>query len=105
MRPQSELRIALSAALIEGGGTTRELARRTNAGRTLAMYTLRDMVRAGDARVARMVRVPGCKRPVPYYERAIRQPDQAPRHQALQSLISMWVLPQHARMAEGGAVP
>ena len=94
MRPQSELRIALSAALIEGGGTTRELARRTNAGRTLAMYTLRDMVR-----------VPGCKRPVPYYERAIRQPDQAPRHQALQSLISMWVLPQHASMAEGGAVP
>lgn len=89
MRPWGEMRLALDAALVEGGGTTRQLAQRTGGGVALTMITLRDMVRAGDVKVARMVRVPGVKRPVPFYERACRaqaQDDAEP----LTSLIQLW---------------
>ncbi len=91
MRPQSGLRLALSAALIDGGGTSRELASRVGADTTAVMLALHDMVRAGDARKARLVRVPGVKRPVPWYERAESAHAGPATHEPITSLISMWV--------------
>lgn len=88
-RPQSELRVMLAAALIDGGGTCRDLAVRTGGGLTWTRETLNNMVRAGDCR-KRYVRVPGVCRPVPFYERAVRA--SAVRHDAapLVSLIAAW---------------
>lgn len=88
MRPQSEIRVCLSAALVEGGGTTRQLAQRTGWSIGLTREALNNMTKAGDAR-KRYVRVPGVCRPVPFYERACRQvlvSDSAP----LVSLIAAW---------------
>lgn len=91
MRPQSEIRVCLSAALVEGGGTTRQLVERTgwSIGRT--REALNNMAKAGDCR-KRYVRVPGVCRPVPFYERAVRASaadlDSAP----LVSLIAAWAL-------------
>ena len=94
MRPHSEIRVLLAAAMVDGGGTSRELARRVCASHGLAMRTLDNMVRAGDARKARAVRVPGVKRPVPVYERAMRA-DAAAAAAAndapYQSLIQAWL--------------
>ncbi len=74
MRPQSMLRIALAAELIDGPGTCRELWRRIGCVAPLAdvRMVLANMVRAGDvlADPDRMVRVPGVRRPVPVYQRA-----------------------------------
>ena len=67
MRPRGEVRNYLSLALQAGPGTTRDLAMRTGVGLTKAMYTLKDMVRAGEAAVLSSVRVDGCRRPVPVY--------------------------------------
>lgn len=65
---RGEVRESLCLQLQAGGGTTRDLALRSGVGVTKAMYTLRDMVTAGEARVADTVRVPGVKRPVPVYD-------------------------------------
>jgi hypothetical protein len=78
MRPQSEIRVCLSAALVEGGGTTRQLAQRTGWSIGLTREALNNMVKAGDAR-KRYVRVQGVCRPVPFYERG-----------PLVSLIAAW---------------
>lgn len=90
MRPQSEIRVCLSAALVEGGGTCRQLAQRTGWSIGLTREALNNMAKAGDCR-KRYVRVPGVCRPVPFYERAVRasavQHDTAP----LVSLIAAWV--------------
>ncbi len=90
MRPQSEIRVCLSAALVEGGGTTRQLAQRTGWSIGLTREALNNMVKAGDA-CKRYVRVQGVCRPVPFYERRCRDAalefDAAP----LVSLISAWV--------------
>lgn len=67
MRPRGEVRSYLEMGLQAGPGTTRDLAMRTGVGLTKAMYTLRDMVSAGEAAVLHTVRVPGCCRPVPVY--------------------------------------
>ncbi|MEY5099142.1 MAG: hypothetical protein RJA36_1861 [Pseudomonadota bacterium] len=102
MRPQSEIRIELAAALIDGGGTTKQLAQRTGWSITLTMWALKNMVSAGDARKARTVRVPGVKRPVPWYERAERAAAVAPSGEPYISLIAAWsrcgpdLQPQHA---------
>lgn len=77
MRPQSEIRVTLAAALVDGGGTSKQLAQRTGWSIGMTMRALDNMVTAGDARKARMVRVPGVKRPVPVYERAVRPSDAA----------------------------
>ncbi|MEY2690638.1 MAG: hypothetical protein RL375_4838 [Pseudomonadota bacterium] len=89
MRPQSEIRVCLSAALVEGGGTTRQLAQRTGWSIGLTREALNNMVKAGDAR-KRYVRVQGVCRPVPFYERGLR--DQAAQFDAapLVSLIAAW---------------
>ena len=90
MRPQSEERITLSAVLLDGGGTSRELAARGLMSKAAATRVLDNMVRAGDAAKTRMVRVPGVRRPVPWYERAIRQADMASANEPMQSLLQAW---------------
>jgi hypothetical protein len=77
MRPQSEIRVTLAAALVDGGGTTKQLAQRTGWSIGLTRRALDNMVTAGDVRKPRSVRVPGVKRPVPVYERAVRPSDAA----------------------------
>jgi hypothetical protein len=91
MRPHSDARLDLAAALVDGGGTTRDLAVRTGLAISVVRETLNNMARAGDAR-KRDVRVPGVCRPVPFYERAWRQCDARPFDDVpLRSLIAMWV--------------
>lgn len=90
MRPQSEIRVCLSAALVEGGGTTRQLAQRTGWSIGLTREALNNMARSGDCR-KRYVRVPGVCRPVPFYERAVRASEQASGSAPLVSLIAAWV--------------
>lgn len=77
MRPQSEVRVTLAAALVDGGGTTTQLAQRTGWSIGMTRRALDNMVTAGDACKPRTVRVPGVKRPVPVYERALRPADAA----------------------------
>lgn len=92
MRPYGEARICMAAALMDGPGTTRQLAARTGCSLDLAMYTLHAMVRAGDATKLAPVRVPGVKRPVPVYARAIRQLDEVPENDnPFISLIAAWM--------------
>lgn len=67
MPVRGDVREALSLALKGGHGTTRDLALRSGVGVTSAMYTLRNMVYAGEAVQLDPVRVPGVKRPVPVY--------------------------------------
>jgi len=74
----SEIRIDLSAALVDGGGTTRHLAQRTGWSVGLTREALNNMVKAGDAAKPHTVRVPGVKRPVPWYVRAQRPMNQRP---------------------------
>lgn len=91
MRPQSEIRVTLAAALTEGGGTTKMLAQRTGWSIGLTRKALDNMCAAGDAHKPRAVRVPGVKRPVPWYERAVRADDQPCGAAPLMNLISAWV--------------
>ncbi len=75
MRPQSEIRVTLSAALVDGEGTTKQLAQRTGWSIGMTRRALDNMVTAGDVCKPRTVRVPGVKRPVPVYARSMRQAD------------------------------
>jgi len=77
MRPQSEIRVTLTAALVDGPGTTRQLAQRTGWAIGDTRRALDNMVTAGDACKPRSVRMPGVKRPVPVYARAVRAADAA----------------------------
>ena len=67
MPVRGEVRDVLRLGLMAGPATTRQLAGQTGVGVTKAMYTLRDMVVAGEVRVVSTTRVPGVKRPVPVY--------------------------------------
>ena len=87
MRPQGEARIAVAAALVDGDGTTRELAMRTGWSIGAVRTVLMDMVRAGDACVTRTVRRTGVKRPVPVYGRAQRA---AEVDVPVPDLVSLW---------------
>jgi len=93
LRPHSEIRIDLSAALVDGGGTTRQLAQRTGWSVGLTREALNNMVKAGDAAKLRSVRVPGVKRPVPVYERAVRPDVCAANDEPYISLIAAWARP------------
>lgn len=101
MRPVSEIRLDLSAALVDGPGTTRDLARRTGWAIGVTREALNNMVRSGAARKPHSVRVKGVKRPVPVYARPLPPPDADGAD--LQSLISAWV---HGPLAacEGAAI-
>jgi len=88
MRPQSEIRVCLSSALVDGPGTTRQLAQRTGWSIGMTRRALDNMCTAGDACKPRSVRVPGVKRPVPVYERAAPAVQD---HCPMASLIAAWV--------------
>lgn len=90
MRPQSYIRIDLAAAMVDGGGTTRQLAQRTGWSIGMTRTALDNMVRAGDASKPGSVRVAGVKRPVPLYERAVRPADQPASNEPHISLIAAW---------------
>lgn len=91
MRPQSAIRVDLAAALVDGGGTTKQLAQRTGWSIGLTREALNNMVRSGDARKVQPVRVPGVKRPVPVYEKATRVRECIqPGHQALGAVLAGW---------------
>ena len=74
MPARGEVRDTLRLGLLAGSATTRQLAMSTGVGVTKAMYTLRDMVVAGEVAVVDRVRVPGVKRPVPLYDLADAEP-------------------------------
>jgi hypothetical protein len=90
----------LSAALVGGGGTCSDLALRVGEPVHRVRVVLDNMVRAGDAEKGVPVRVPGVKRPVPWYERAVlaELDDDAP----MLSLIQCWM--QGATVAVGQGV-
>lgn len=91
MRPQSEIRICLAAALLSGPGTSRQLAARIGASVADTAKALNNMVSAGDACKPMSVRVAGVKRPVPVYARAQRSTDRAAANEGqLTSLIAAW---------------
>lgn len=95
MRPYSEIRMDLAAALVDGGGTCKMLAQRTgwSIGRTRT--ALDNMVRDGEVAKTHSIRVAGVKRPVPWYERAPL--DDAGADEPMLSLIAAWAgqtLPQ-----------
>jgi len=90
MPVRGEVRDALCLALKAGDGMTRELAMRSGVGVTSAMYTLRNMVQAGEARVVDLARVPGVKRPVPVYGLALDDDDGAGDGGIDWSLITCW---------------
>lgn len=100
MRPQSEIRVTLAAALVDGEGTTKQLAQRTGWSIGMTRRALDNMVTAGDVCKPRTVRVPGVKRPVPVYARAVRAADAAAGNvPAGVDLIMAW-----AGIASPGAV-
>ena len=91
MRPQSEVRVTLGAALVDGAGTCKQLAQRTGWSIGLTRTALNNMVAAGDACKPRSVRVPGVRRPVPVYERAVRTEDQAANDEPFRTLMQAWL--------------
>lgn len=101
MRPVGEIRLCLEAALIDGPGTSRQLAQRIGAGFAAVTKALDNMVTAGVATKGRPVRVPGVKRSVPVYHRAVPAPQAD--EQPLQSLIAMWVAGAHPAHHAGPA--
>ena len=88
MRPQSEIRVCLAAALMDGPGTCKQLAQRTGWSIGMTRRALNNMVYAGDARKPYSVRVAGVCRPVPVYERAAPAVQD---HCPMASLIAAWV--------------
>lgn len=72
-RPQSSVRVALSAELIDGSGTCRELWRRMGCEWPLyeVRIALRNMVTAGEVDNLEVIRQAGVRRPVPVYRRRI----------------------------------
>ena len=95
-RPQSEVRIALSAELVEGAGTCRELWRRMGCiwPMLAVRIALTNMVAAGDVVLAPSVRVPGVRRPVPVYRRPnlLERDAACPPHSGagIRDLIACW---------------
>lgn len=96
MRPFGHIRLALGAALVEGGGTCRDLAARVNEPVHRVRVVLDNMVRAGDAaKRLQPVRVPGVRRPVPFYQRPVVLDDDDAT--PMLSLIQCWMArPAHA---------
>ena len=100
MNPCSEQRLALDSALVDGPGTSRQLALRTGCSLVMVQMTLHNMWLAGHVvKLPQRARVPGCKRPVPVYARAVVPVDEADAGQAaMVSLIAAWAgLPGRAQ--------
>lgn len=75
MRPQSEVRLAVSAALVDGPGTTKQLAQRTGWSIGLVRKVLDNMAQAGEAYVSHVVVQRGARRRVPVYARKAWVPE------------------------------
>lgn len=90
MRPQSEIRVTLAAALVDGQGTTRELAQRTGWSIGMTRRALDNMCTAGDVVKSARIRVPGVKRPVPVYARSARPGDDSVQGGSGVDLIMAW---------------
>ena len=90
MRPQSEIRVTLAAALVDGKGTTKQLAQRTGWSIGMTRMALHNMWCAGDVEKIEQIRVPGVKRPVPVYARATRALDAATCGSTGVDLIRAW---------------
>ena len=90
MRPQSEVRLAVSAALVDGPGTTRQLAQRTGWSVGLVRKALDNMAQAGEAYVSHVVQQRGARRRVPVYARkaVVAQPVRLPG--AMLDLARAW---------------
>lgn len=93
-RPVSAETVALMAALVDGPGTTAQLAGRAGVScKRAAMLALDNMVRRGEVDKLDPVRVAGVKRPVPVYARA-ELDDQADESQGVRGgvhdLIAVW---------------
>lgn len=69
-RPVSAETVAILAALVDGPGTSAELAARCGMERGAAMVTLDNLVRRCEVDKLEPIRVQGVKRPVPVYARA-----------------------------------
>jgi hypothetical protein len=90
MRPQSQCRVETAAALLDGPGTSKELAQRTGWSIGATREALHSMVRAGDARVSQQIRVKGVKRPVPVYVKCVRVLDVATSRSASFAMLQAW---------------
>lgn len=97
-RAPGEIRLALRSAIAISPGTTRQLAARTQVGVQAAMYTLNNMVQAGEASKLAPVRVPGVRRPVPVYGPPVEIVDQA---RALHAAMRAWSTPRPPTDADG----
>lgn len=89
-RPYSEIRLDITAALLDGPGTCRELALRTGWSLGLVRVCLRNMVAAGAAINLPPVRVPGVRRPVPVYARAPERAFAREPADGIRDLIAAW---------------
>lgn len=69
MRPQSDVRLDVAAALVDGPATVLQLAQRTGWSIGLVRKAINNMVYARDAYVSHTVRRLGVRRPVPVYAR------------------------------------
>lgn len=69
-RPASLATVAVLAALVDGPGTTADLAQRLGMDRLAVMWALHNLCARGEVVKAELVRVRGVKRPVPVYARA-----------------------------------
>lgn len=67
-RPASEVTVMLSAALVDGPATSRELSARLGVPVAVLTKALDNLNARGQVdKLAAQVRVPGCRRPVPVY--------------------------------------
>lgn len=105
-RPQSEVRVALAAELIDGGGTCAELWRRVGCEWPIGAVriALRNMVTAGEVDNEESVRLVGVRRPVPIYRRAPFEDDVGDDAEGagIHDLIACWAglaAPRHMGVA------
>lgn len=91
MRPQSDVRLDVSAALVDGPATVLQLAQRTGWSIGLVRKAINNMVYARDAYVSHTVRRAGARRPVPVYARLARAV--AADVSGLAGLLSSWGRP------------
>ncbi len=101
MRPQSEVRLAVAAALIDGRGSVRQLAVRTGWSVGAVRTALDNMERAGDVRVIDTQPQRGSKRWVPVYARVLlddpaMQDDDDDTADLGRTLFSAWFQPDAA---------
>lgn len=107
MRPHSDVRVDVAAALVDGPGTVLQLAQRTGWSVAAVRTALDNMVRAGDAtnEVCPPVRRAGVCRPIPVYSRSHRLEVVRGPFNPVQGLIEAWArLPAYPDLAMEAAM-